>query len=100
MNRLTIKELKLTTDMNKALDKLSQLEDLEESLGCPLEVLLKLRNQKYFFLKNGKKYEILNICFEVNVKPYIEYNFRSDYIKAELVENYKKTWWLKESKEE
>lgn len=79
--------------------KLGKLEDLEEELGCPLEVLLKLRNQQYFFL-NDKKYRILNICFEINTKPYIEYYFRNDYLKLELVENYKKNWWLNENKSE
>ena len=46
MNRLTIKELHIVEDMNKALNKLSQLEDLEEELGVDLITLFKA-------LKNG-----------------------------------------------
>ena len=41
MNRLTIKELHIVEDMNKALNKLSQLEDLEEELGIDLITLFK-----------------------------------------------------------
>lgn len=105
MNRLTMKirddfytapNIGSTDDLKY---KLGKLEDLEEELGCPLEVLLKLRNQQYFFL-NDKKYRILNICFEINTKHYIEYYFRNDYLKLELVENYKKNWWLNENKSE
>ena len=41
MNRLTNKELHIVEDMNKALDKLSQLEDIEEELGIDLLTLFK-----------------------------------------------------------
>lgn len=42
MSRLTIKELHIVADMNKALDKLSQLEDIEEELGIDLITLFNV----------------------------------------------------------
>ena len=42
MNRLTIKELHIVDDMNKAMDKLSQLEDIEEELGMSLLFLFRI----------------------------------------------------------
>lgn len=53
MERLTIKELRLVTDQNKANDKLSRLEDIEEDLGIDLITLFKA-------LKNGAFIEMFD----------------------------------------
>lgn len=54
MNRLTIKELHIVEDMNKALDKLSQLEDIEEEIGIDLVTLFTV--SKVFCKSEIKKY--------------------------------------------
>ena len=85
--------------------KIGQLEDLEEELGCPLEVLGKASNQKQIYVKKFNMYvEIRNIAiYEQATRPYIEYLYR-DVNKVKVrevwIDEYKKTWWLKEDKSE
>ena len=47
MNRLTIKELHIVDDMNKAMDKLSKLEDIEQELGMELKVYHQIMSMLY-----------------------------------------------------
>lgn len=79
------------------LNKLGKLEDLEEELGCPLEVLVKaLKSGIYRMLENGK------IIFETSFKLKF-YSSGWCLIKPKLnfkLEDYKKTWWLKKDKSE
>lgn len=57
MNRLTIKELHLVIDQNKANDKLSQIEDIEEEFEIELSVVFKaLKDGVYYIYNDGKKY--------------------------------------------
>ena len=55
MNRLTNKELHIANDMNKAIDKLSQLEDLEEDLGIDLITLFEIFEQGYVYTTDFNK---------------------------------------------
>ena len=93
-------------------NKLGKLEDLEEQLGCPLEVLFKA-------LKDGIYYQdgILIHITPSDDTP-IVLNFNEGYPVLECmkktkdiiyttqccydmwVSDYKKTWWLKEDKSE
>ena len=108
MSRLTIKtkrdvEFYITDDTkcmsNKYINKLGKLEDLEEELGCPLDVLHKALKDgiyakdpldenklKYILivaLSNGdSEWHLSNHCFCVNVR------------------DYKELFWLKEDKSE
>lgn len=81
-------------DLINAYNKLIKLEDLEEQLGCPLEVVFKaLTNGIYQEDGGRRKY------------PLIEYNgatkkFFFGFGTYCNVEDYKKTWWLKEDKSE
>ena len=85
--------------------KLGKLEDLEEEIGCPLEVLGKASNQKQIYVKKFNMYvEIRNIViYEQATRPYIEYFYR-DVNKVKVrevwIDEYKKTWWLKKDKSE
>lgn len=82
------------------LHKLYALEDIEEELGCPLEVVFKA-------LINGIWYEdVANRMTHIGVRLDTE-NYDCEYLLREydntirfLPRNYKKTWWLSESKEE
>ena len=74
--------------------KLGKLEDLEEELGCPLEVVFKALKQDYIFTKSGKHSRLefgtygdfWSICYGLRTKL--------------RVDGYKKTWWLREDKSE
>ena len=73
-------------------------EDLEEQIGCPLEVIDKA-------LKNGIWYEdVANRMTHIGVGLDTA-NYDCEYILREynnetrfLPRNYKKTWWLKEDR--
>ena len=90
--------------LQSAYDKLGKLEDLEEQLGCPLEVVFKaLMNGIY--TKESELDEELEL-FEVRgiekkgvsviskFCSYAECDFTCEY------KDYKKTWWLREDESE
>ena len=82
-------------------NKLGKLEDLEEELGCPLEVIKKLRKANYIYRDDGLEFGFIGINFNDEDKLMLynddEWNtFTSDLRLAD----YKKTWWLKEDKSE
>ena len=84
---------------NPALVKLGKLEDLEEQLGCPLEVVVKALKVQIYYEVNDKEGLI--------IAPYlVEYfgkGFTFDCIGFHEIiwlKDYKKTWWLKEDKSE
>jgi hypothetical protein len=125
MNRLTKKDINyiemyqekcnyFPTERGRAdiygmCEKLRQLEDLEEQLGCPLDVVFKA-------LKNGFKFKILshklgtkNETVEQIIYCDYAYIYYADDIKEWCIstindyfylKDYKKTWWLKEDKSE
>lgn len=78
------------------LNKLGKLEDLEEQLGCPLEVFVKA-------LKNGIYYDDK---FEYPVFILDKDNFKDKnyhlLVTGTIVylKDYKETWWLREDKSE
>ena len=78
----------------KIVDKLGKLEDLEEQLGCPLEVVFKALKQDYIFTKSGKhsRLEFGTYGFEWCICYELRTQIR--------VVDYKKTWFLKEDKSE
>lgn len=91
-------------DIIPLLEKLGKLEDLEEELGCPLEVMLKAL--KYgFYDKYGKWYK----DYDFNLKydwllsnpndKYLIFDGEDIYFELKL-RDYKKTWWLKEDMSE
>lgn len=79
------------------LNKLGQLEDLEEELGCPLEVLIKA-------LIEGVYYEDTD-NYMIFLPVFLDFNLDDNYIlyyvdEKLLTKDYKKTWWLKKDKSE
>ena len=109
MERLTIKtENGYKINLDKVEDKnildcrtkLGKLEDLEEELGCPLEVLFKaLGNNVYD--ETGKAWYI-----EHYYQEFRRYEIHSVRYYGKLCDmkfktkDYKKTWWLKADKSE
>lgn len=96
------------TAAQNAINKLGRLEDLEEELGCPLEVLFKAYKETIVFKKidcitkeehvlegvknkliyNGKEF-VLHTCFKY--KKYY-------YLHILELKDYQKTWWLQGDK--
>lgn len=78
------------------INKLGKLEDIEEQLGCPLEVLFKaLENGIYTIDKTW--YSLVNLYFS-DRNLYCQAKFKNSIVVH--IKDYKKTWWLKEDKTE
>lgn len=98
MNRLTnnqgfARNIKAREEM---YDKLFELEDIEEKLGCPLEVLFKaLENGIYTIDKTW--YSLVNMHFECK-DLYCQAKLKNSIMVH--IKDYKKTWWLKEDRSE
>lgn len=111
----TIQNLRRDNLILKELN--AKYKNLEEQLGCPLEVVVKaIRDGIYGFHKiyDGARTEEIEVFehFEVSFDGYslwnethYEYN-RDEIFKISPILNeislydYKKTWWLKENHEE
>lgn len=90
----------------KAIDKLGKLEDLEEQLGCPLDIIVKLSlemiTEIYTFDKRWDNYNYVEFRFFSNPDGIHSLWLRSDdrYSWELPINEYGKTWWLKEDKSE
>ena len=96
-NKIGSEEKHYNTDqVYKSFDKLGKLEDLEEEIGCPLEVLFRALNDGFY--RKGLFDDSL-YYFE---KVYIENGWLCEKQGAGevLISEYKKTWWLKEDRSE
>lgn len=91
-------------------NKLGKLEDIEEELGCPLEVREQALKQGYIYTtwhsRDGlEKQEITHLVYDKDIKMWIFKDLEKTkgiyYEMANIpVNGYKKTWWLSETKEE
>ena len=105
-----------------AINKLGKLEDLEDELGCPLEVVFKALNEgiiineegfvnsaydnKTFNKENDSYYDDLTL-YNTGVGYYFE-DTSSPYGDPECgdigcwvdLKDYQKTWWLKGEKDD
>ena len=85
-------------EMVEALETIKEVVDLQEELGCPLDVYVKLVTKQVTTIYD----ELGEMCMVRNVDSanciYVSKKFKGDfYLK---VKHYKKTWWLKEDKSE
>lgn len=95
---------KASEHLNYINHKLGKLEDIEDDLGCPLEVREKTLDTFYCpeFEKDNKLLNYYVYAFN-NEELFIRliYSQYDEYYNEETtisLDNYKKTWWL--SKEE
>lgn len=96
-------------DFYDLYNKLGKLEDLEEEIGCPLEVLFKLAKQRHFYYEENEELHLIN-CFDIelfNNKIYFDSNWidhdieLGDFGTIELpFKDYGITWWLKKDRSE
>ena len=82
------------------VDKLGKLEDLEEEIGCPLEVYVGISQQNItkVYDEYGMEYIILKVIRD----QFNACNFMNGLNNTLVCEwkDYKKTWWLKKDKSE
>lgn len=101
MSRLTKKGTRMVNDFREAdwYNKLASLEDLEEQLGCPLDVVFKALIDGFYFKKKSKTiFTVGDLGLEYD--PNLEKNVFALLITYEdsvLVKDYGKTWFLNES---
>ena len=86
-------------DNEEIFNKLGKLEDIEQELGIPLEVLFKALKDGIWY--RNDYYNPSQIDFNFNFKHLIvKYWFKgwedSDCLE---IKDYGKTWWLEEPKE-
>lgn len=89
------------SDLTLAIDKLGKLEDLEEQIGCPLDVRCKLTYDSHIYDEDGRSYTEI-IMFKDYILAYDGREDENGMLEATRFEwkGYKKTWWLKEDKSE
>lgn len=88
--------------------KLGQLEDSAEEIGCPLEIVITLyfKRGKLEVFYRGKMREVIRVvAFEQATRPYMDIFYRDNEkeqfkVKTIWLDDYKKTWWLKEDRSE
>ena len=121
MSRLTKKGTRMVNDFREAdwYNKLANLEDLEDELGCPLEVVFKAIEDGIVIIGDLK--ENGNMTLWLDKKPLIaligekrnfeeprliKYNVwcfsceSGSYSGCVALEDYGKTWWLKGDRSE
>lgn len=82
--------------VGEAINKLGKLEDLEEKLGCPLEVYVKATRSGIWYSIAG----VMKHCYvDVIDASKIIFAMKGTNIWFEL-KKYQKTWWLKKDKSE
>ena len=93
-----------TENIYGAVQKLGKFEDLEEEIGCPLDVVFKVLKNG-FYDENGNWYN----DYDFNLKydwllsnpndKYLIFDVPKTYFAFKL-KDYKKTWWLKKDRSE
>lgn len=91
-------------------NKLGKLEDIEDELGCPLDVVFKalkegfvVKDDEEFILGDKNEYTHFKVLSFVYHEIYNEFGFgygnddeSNQPLWFEPTKYYKKTWWLKE----
>ncbi len=81
-------------DFYDLYNKLGKLEDLEEQIGCSLEILFRA-------LKEG--IYVCNLSYRINVSLHYDKDLGFYFRWLDdgyFLKNYKISWWLKEDKSE
>ena len=84
----------------------SRYKQLEEQLGCPLEVVITpyFKRGKLEVFYRGKMREVIRVvAFEEATRPYMDVFYRDNEkeqfkVRTIWLDDYKKTWWLRKDK--
>ena len=90
-----------TKDKQEFINKLGMLEDLEEQIGCPLEVRCKVVTDSVIYDENGVEYKVVNTYMDYFdcENPFDNEMGYCDLCAFSWVD-YKETWFLKKDKSE
>lgn len=79
--------------IGEVMNKLGKLEDLEDELGCPLEVAFKaLKEEKIYFNWYGKVESDTAVSLEKDCSGVLYISTYNDLYFC--LKDYGKTWWL------
>lgn len=81
----------------QCLNKLGELEDLDEELDFQLEILGKVIKKEYVVVEDEKGELVFKLAIIKNKKIWIKWKGKECYLP---IEDYKKTWWLRGDKSE
>lgn len=86
---------------NRVDDKSRIIDYMEKDLNCPLDILFKaIKQEKIGWHEQWCKIFIVSI-YEESTRPYIEVICKDyNYHRLAFINEYKKSWWLKEDKSE
>ena len=87
-------------DFYDLYNKLGQLEDLEEELGCPLDIIINACINGFVARYYG---DWDNAELDIDrdmVSDFRRKCFTDNYANEYFWKDYKKTWWLKEDRSE
>ena len=91
--------LAYANSMIDCVNKLGRIEDIEEELGCPIDVFITAIKQKGIFTDYGYV-ETDNVGYTSDNKFVMSVDRWEYEQQLLLVSDYKRTWWLKEDKSE
>ncbi len=73
--------------------KIAIIDNLEKQIGCPLEVFVELHNKAHIYDVEGKPLKVLTVLADTVVVKAIQ--GKREFI---LLEDYKKSFWLRKNK--
>ena len=86
------------------VNKLGKLEDIEEDLGCPLEVVIKALKDGFYFKYKDKilSSNEYSVQTRTNIRGNWVFVFDSNNLTLLTIKikDYGNTWWLSEPKED
>lgn len=105
MNRLTKKDTyinNLTITKKELFDcyeKLEKIENIEEEIGCPLNIVFKALKEEKIYFENGT-YSTDFVLQRTPAWAFAIYDNLINNKEIVIIKDYGKTWWLKGEKNE
>jgi hypothetical protein len=88
-------------EMVEALETIKEAVDLQKEIGCPLDARCKVVCDSYIYDENGIQYKVVYIDKEhFDCEDPFDNDMGYTRLCAFDWKDYKKTWWLRENKEE
>ena len=75
-------------------DEVQEYKQLENEIGCPLEVRCKLYDGAIIYDENGRKMIVRNL----GEHDFLTYQTKGASANLMYIKGYKKSWWLKADK--